>query len=231
MFIPASYARFVVAERHTKAKHQQLVSGLSLFRCFISLHFGFTALLFCSVLFAWLCPGIEGPAYWISTYLWDIINYMVPCLLSAIIILAFQNPSFTGINFWPTILSFLFYGLSVVSFSYFTSFFFSDPGNNLSFSAAFPLVPSLLSHHFSSSLLLLCSPLFPLSFAGNAQNILLMIYFATGLVLLILSVILSSFDSTKAINAKLLYVVLCFYRRCSLSIPSSSPFLSFCYDG
>jgi len=67
-FIPASYARFVVAERQTKAKHQQLVSG------------------------------VEGPAYWFSTYCWDLCNYLVPMVFSTIIILAFNNPSFVGVN-------------------------------------------------------------------------------------------------------------------------------------
>jgi len=67
----------------------------------------------------------------------------------------------------PTVLSFLLYGFSVISFSYLLSFAFDEP--------------------------------------GGAQNILLLIYFATGLVLLIVSVVLNAFDSTKEINGKLVY--------------------------
>ncbi len=48
IFIPASYAIFVVREREIKAKHLQTISGVS------------------------------GFAYWISAYAWDMANYLVP---------------------------------------------------------------------------------------------------------------------------------------------------------
>jgi hypothetical protein len=43
--IPAAFATFVVRERETKSKQQQMVSGVSI------------------------------PAYWLSTFLWDIISF------------------------------------------------------------------------------------------------------------------------------------------------------------
>jgi ATP-binding cassette subfamily A (ABC1) protein 3 len=55
-FLPASYAIFVVRERETGAKHQQLISGVSL------------------------------PAYWLATYIWDVVSYLVP---SGLVILFF----------------------------------------------------------------------------------------------------------------------------------------------
>jgi ATP-binding cassette subfamily A (ABC1) protein 3 len=47
-YVPASFAAFVVRERQVKAKHQQLVSGVSI------------------------------PAYWLATFVWDNITYQVP---------------------------------------------------------------------------------------------------------------------------------------------------------
>ena len=47
-FIAGSFATFIVAERESKAKHLQTVTG------------------------------VQPSAYWLSTYLWDIINYQIP---------------------------------------------------------------------------------------------------------------------------------------------------------
>ena len=47
-FIAGSFATFVVSERESKAKHLQTVAG------------------------------VKPSAYWLSTYLWDIINYQLP---------------------------------------------------------------------------------------------------------------------------------------------------------
>lgn len=83
-FIPASFAVFVVKEREINAKHQQLISGVSI------------------------------PAYWLSTFAWDIMNYMLPCILSIILIIAFDIKQLTtGDALAATILLFLEYGMSV----------------------------------------------------------------------------------------------------------------------
>ena len=47
-YVPAAFATFIVREREVKAKHQQLVSGVSI------------------------------PAYWLATFVWDNITYQVP---------------------------------------------------------------------------------------------------------------------------------------------------------
>jgi hypothetical protein len=53
-FVPALYAFFIVAERENAAKHQQLVSGVSV------------------------------AAYWLSTLAWDLTVYMAPCCTCAL---------------------------------------------------------------------------------------------------------------------------------------------------
>jgi ABC-type multidrug transport system ATPase subunit len=51
-FIPASYAIFVIKERETKSKHQQLISGVSI------------------------------PAYWLATFVFDVLSYIIPAALA-----------------------------------------------------------------------------------------------------------------------------------------------------
>lgn len=64
-FIPASYAIFVVKEREHGAKHQQLISG------------------------AGLIP------YWLSSFLWDVISYLVPAALTISLFFVFQLEAYT----------------------------------------------------------------------------------------------------------------------------------------
>lgn len=57
-FIPAAFAVFIVQERELKAKHLQFISGVSTF------------------------------SYWLANYVWDIINFVVPGLLSCLLFAA-----------------------------------------------------------------------------------------------------------------------------------------------
>jgi len=102
-YIPAAFAVFVVKERSCKSKHLQLVSGVDML------------------------------AYWLSTYIWDMILYFVLTILGMLGFLCFGEVSavFTG-----TILSFLCtwsmmigYGLSSLPFAYLLSRFFDSPPN------------------------------------------------------------------------------------------------------
>lgn len=58
-FVPASIASFVVKEREISAKHQQLISGASL------------------------------NAYWTSAYCWDMSMYVVPWVLTVLLVWSF----------------------------------------------------------------------------------------------------------------------------------------------
>lgn len=96
-FIPASYAVSLVKERETKAKHQQMISGVSVL------------------------------SYWISTYLWDVISFLVPTCLALVLFYIFGMDQFIGKGrFLATAVIFLEYGLAIASSTYCLTFFFWD---------------------------------------------------------------------------------------------------------
>ncbi|CAE7395821.1 ABCA1, partial [Symbiodinium microadriaticum] len=96
-FIPASYASFIVKEKEVKAKHQQIISGVSIY------------------------------AYWCSSYVWDILSYLPTVALVVCIVLAFGVDNYTKNDGAPaTFLLFLLYGPAVASFTYLMSFMFTS---------------------------------------------------------------------------------------------------------
>lgn len=96
-FIPASYVTFVVKEREVKAKHQQIISGVSIY------------------------------AYWCSTWVWDVVSYLPTVVLIMCIIFAFGVDSYTkNEGAGATVLLFLFFGPAVASFTYMLSFLFKS---------------------------------------------------------------------------------------------------------
>jgi ABC-2 family transporter protein len=86
-----------VAERQSKAKHLQIVAG------------------------------VEPSAYWISTFLWDIMNYQVPLWFTVGLMFAFDIEVLTtsehGVLSGVIVVLFL-YGPAAASFSYCVSFAF-----------------------------------------------------------------------------------------------------------
>jgi len=96
-FLPASYAIFVVKEREVKAKHQQIISGVSIY------------------------------AYWFATWFWDAVSYLAPFTLTLGLIWSFGIESYTkGDNAWAVMLLFLLFGPAVSGFTYISSFLFSS---------------------------------------------------------------------------------------------------------
>ncbi|XP_057535190.1 ABC transporter A family member 1 isoform X2 [Amaranthus tricolor] len=96
-FIPASFAVPIVKEREVKAKHQQLLSGVSIV------------------------------SYWASTYVWDFFSFLFPSAFAVVLFYIFGLDQFVGIGgFCPTVAIFLGYGLAVASSTYCMTFFFSD---------------------------------------------------------------------------------------------------------
>ncbi|KAF5176169.1 Abc transporter a family member, partial [Thalictrum thalictroides] len=96
-FIPASFAVSIVKEREVKAKHQQLISGVSVL------------------------------SYWISTYVWDFISFLFPSFLAIILFYIFGLDQFVGReSLLPTVSLFLVYGLAIAASTYCLTFFFSD---------------------------------------------------------------------------------------------------------
>ncbi|XP_024027117.1 ABC transporter A family member 1 [Morus notabilis] len=96
-FVPASFAVSIVKEREVKAKHQQLISGVSIL------------------------------AYWASTYIWDFISFLFSFSFAIILFNIFGLDQFIGNGrFLPTVIMFLEYGLAAASSTYCLTFFFSD---------------------------------------------------------------------------------------------------------
>ncbi|KAK2502159.1 hypothetical protein MC885_015949 [Smutsia gigantea] len=99
-FVPASFVVFLVAERSTKAKHLQFVSGCN--------------------------PVI----YWLANYVWDMLNYLVPATCCVIILFVFDLPAYTSPTNFPAVLSlFLLYGWSITPIMYPASFWFEVPSS------------------------------------------------------------------------------------------------------
>ena len=95
-FIPAAFALFVVRERETKAKHLQLVSGVSFF------------------------------SYWLSTWLFDFASYQIPLWATICILKIFDAKALMdGDAFGATVLLMELFGASVTGFTYLTSFMFA----------------------------------------------------------------------------------------------------------
>ncbi|ESQ52886.1 hypothetical protein EUTSA_v10016127mg [Eutrema salsugineum] len=96
-FIPASFAVPIVKEREVKAKHQQLISGVSVL------------------------------SYWLSTYVWDFVSFLFPSTFAIILFYAFGLEQFIGIGrLLPTLLMLLEYGLAIASSTYCLTFFFTE---------------------------------------------------------------------------------------------------------
>eukprot|EP00916_Digyalum_oweni_P011393 GHVL01018965.1.p1 GENE.GHVL01018965.1~~GHVL01018965.1.p1 ORF type:complete len:1716 (+),score=214.35 GHVL01018965.1:54-5150(+) len=96
-FIPAFWGMWVVRERESKAKHLQLISGVSI------------------------------PAYWLSTMLWDFTFYLIPASICIFIMLGFDSQPLIGSeNIGATIALMILYGLSVGPMTYFLSFLFKQ---------------------------------------------------------------------------------------------------------
>ncbi|CAD8078613.1 unnamed protein product [Paramecium primaurelia] len=101
-FIPASIISFIVKEREINIKHQQLVSGVSVL------------------------------AYWASNWIIDIVKHLIPAIVSALMVLAFDiDALILDGNYGAVFLFFILYGWAIIPFSYVLSFFFKVPGNSL----------------------------------------------------------------------------------------------------
>lgn len=98
-FIPAGVVLFIVKERENNSKHQQIVSGVSIY------------------------------AYWFSNLLIDIVKYFIPGIYCALSVLIFDINAFKERDglygmVWALVIT---YGPSIMAFTYLTSFMFKSP--------------------------------------------------------------------------------------------------------
>jgi len=96
-FIPASFVVYIVHERATNSKHQQLLTGVS--------------------------PLM----YWISSYCWDMINYLIPAVVIFMLFLMFQLGAYSGDNSPAILLLLLLYGSCMTPFMYCFEHLFTVP--------------------------------------------------------------------------------------------------------
>eukprot|EP00457_Paulinella_chromatophora_P000735 gb/GEZN01000735.1/.p1 GENE.gb/GEZN01000735.1/~~gb/GEZN01000735.1/.p1 ORF type:complete len:1181 (-),score=199.45 gb/GEZN01000735.1/:231-3473(-) len=97
-FIPASYGSFVVRERETNSKHLQLISGVGTL------------------------------AYWTAHFLWDVLTFLLPMLLSLVVAAIFSVETMLK-DIDAVIVIMLLYGASVAMFAYLLSFAFRNASN------------------------------------------------------------------------------------------------------
>jgi len=99
-FIPGSLIAYIVREREIHAKHQQIVSGVSL------------------------------PAYWLANFLVDYFKYLIPAGISALLAMLFRALSLIYEDKLRGLWTLLFaYGFSMVPFTYLCSFLFKNFGS------------------------------------------------------------------------------------------------------
>eukprot|EP00358_Blepharisma_japonicum_P005429 CAMPEP_0202940626 /NCGR_PEP_ID=MMETSP1395-20130829/752_1 /ASSEMBLY_ACC=CAM_ASM_000871 /TAXON_ID=5961 /ORGANISM="Blepharisma japonicum, Strain Stock R1072" /LENGTH=1359 /DNA_ID=CAMNT_0049635207 /DNA_START=1192 /DNA_END=5271 /DNA_ORIENTATION=- len=97
-FIPTGLVTFIVKERENNVKHQHLVSGVSI------------------------------PAYWLSSYAWDLSKYMIPGVVSVLLISAFDLqslPQIAAFSYQSEFYSF-FMVAAICPFTYASSFLFKS---------------------------------------------------------------------------------------------------------
>ena len=76
-----------------------------------------------------LLSGVEPVAYWLSTFLWDVMNYQIPLWIIIMLMFAFDVEVYTtndrGI-FSGVLAVMVLYGPACAGFSYCASFIFSS---------------------------------------------------------------------------------------------------------
>eukprot|EP00968_Pinguiococcus_pyrenoidosus_P023730 scaffold3972_cov300-Pinguiococcus_pyrenoidosus.AAC.1 len=114
-FIPAGFVLIPVREKMTKAKHQQIVSGVSY------------------------------PAYWLSHFFFDLVSYQPAWTVIFGLLAAFGLDNLTEDDEGAAVaLLFFLYGFSVIGFTYCTSFYFSKPPTAQILTIMFHFVTGLL---------------------------------------------------------------------------------------
>ncbi|CAM1313391.1 ABCA3 (predicted) [Pycnogonum litorale] len=94
-FLAASFIVFLVKERSTKAKHLQVVSGVNLI------------------------------TFWLTTFVWDFINFIVPSIITVLMFVAFKTDGFDQpIMQGQLILLMVLTGIAILPMVYALSFFF-----------------------------------------------------------------------------------------------------------
>ena len=110
-FLSSSFMLYLIKERASKSKHCQFVSGA------------------------------RSSAFWMATFCWDYINYMIPCLCLFIVFAGFNIEAYTGDNrLGLLLLLFMLYGWAMLPFMYLASFLFSVPSTGVVWMTMFNII-------------------------------------------------------------------------------------------
>lgn len=101
--------------------------------------------------------GVGVFAYYVSSYVWDFLNYIVPGLFCMVVMSIYGIDSVTGTNSGATILGIILYGLSVIPFSYMLSFLFLDSTSAQNISLILFILTGALLNIASSALSIISS--------------------------------------------------------------------------
>ncbi|KAL3853222.1 hypothetical protein ACJMK2_016778 [Sinanodonta woodiana] len=113
-FMAASFIIFLIKERSNGAKHLQVVSG------------------------------VGSLAFWFSTFLWDMINYIIPVFAILIVFAAFQTEAYTQDGHLGYVfLIFLMYGWSILPFVYMFSFLFKTAATGMVYVSMINIITGL----------------------------------------------------------------------------------------
>ncbi len=97
-----------------------------------------------------LISGLNIPAYWLSTFVFDYLTYLCVVVMALILLKLFNMNAFIeGKKFPATVILFLLYGFAVAPFTYFMSFFFHSHTIGL----IVVYILSFFVHSFSGSVL------------------------------------------------------------------------------
>ncbi|XP_063961818.1 phospholipid-transporting ATPase ABCA3-like [Lytechinus pictus] len=96
-FLASSFVVFIIKESTVKSKHVQFISGVRISN------------------------------FWFSTFVWDLINYLVPCIICVIIFILFSIEAYAGINSLSVLLILFLHGWAIIPLMYLLSFLFSTP--------------------------------------------------------------------------------------------------------
>ncbi|KAL8611831.1 hypothetical protein ACOMHN_041293 [Nucella lapillus] len=115
-FLTSSFVFFLVKEREVGAKHLQVVSGVG--------------------------PGM----FWLATFLWDYVNYLLPTMAMLIVFAAFDTNAYVeDQRLSLVLLVLLLYGWAALAFVYLVSFLFKSPATAMVLMIIFNIVTGLLT--------------------------------------------------------------------------------------
>ncbi|EDV28384.1 uncharacterized protein TRIADDRAFT_49936 [Trichoplax adhaerens] len=115
-FLASSFVIFLIKERSSKAKHVQFVSG------------------------------VDPLCFWLSSFVWDLFNYMIPCLALLVVFAAFDTQAYVDDNRLGIVILILFlYGWAIIPLMYLFSFLFVNSATGFVVTTMFNIITGLVT--------------------------------------------------------------------------------------